>query len=77
MTDRTGFIVLNSEGFYAREYEINTHGGRQNRIEWVQDINQATVFINRVYAVRRNKELDGKAMLPAEVTRIVRITGAE
>lgn len=77
MTANKGFIVLNSEGLYAREYEANTHGGRQNRIEWVQDINRATVFINRVYAVRLNKELDGKAMLPAEVTRIVRITGAE
>lgn len=77
MTSNTGFIVINNEGRYAREYEAITHGGRRTSIEWVDNLNSATVFINKVYAVRRNKELDGKAMLSAEVTRVVRITGQQ
>lgn len=77
MTTNTGFILINAEGLYAREYEALTHGGNQYRVEWVSDLNCATVFINRVYTVRRHKEISGCAMLAASVTRQVRITGGE
>lgn len=75
MTVSTGFIVLNGAGAYAREYEVQTHGCLISKIEWVSYINRATVFINKVYAVRRNKELSGRAMLFAQVTRVVTILG--
>lgn len=77
MTTSSGFIVINSEGLYAREYESLTHDGNQNRIEWVSDINRATVFINRAYATLRHKEISGCVMLAASLTHQVRITGAE
>lgn len=75
MATQTGFVALNRDGRYAREYEARTLGGDQHLIEWVDDLNRATVFANKLATFKRHHELADVAIVGATATRVVEITG--
>lgn len=72
-----GFLLINSNGEYAREYQVTTHGGQSHRIEWVKSLHRATVFINPALTkkVHGAAEVKSAAILRAESVRTVRIIG--
>lgn len=74
MITSEGWVLINSEGKFAREYTINTHGGTVNKIEWVTDINCSSVFINKTVAIREYMK-EAVAVVMAETTRTVRLKG--
>lgn len=69
-----GFIYIN-KGMFLQLNEYTTHTGQHTRINWVEDINQASVFYGPPsYNLRKGiLAEEGVSKVEVKVTRIVEI----
>lgn len=69
-----GFVLVSRTGAYGCEHRKQTHVGEKVGIQWVHDLNQATVF-GRVSGERKKMVESalnsGAVKVPATVERIV------
>lgn len=74
---RQGFVFVNELGQYAILSTPVSHGPSREVVMWVDDINQAYVFLHDAMSRRKYKVLEKCQSLKAVVTREVLIKNWE